>query len=129
MNLETTYDLSSLGIDLELDFKTPLDTEFNLIRDCVLDIYDLEWDFVNSLSRKDEAVMARNVIIYLCRKYTNLSLKQLGRRFHSRGGKGKDHSTMINSIHCVDDCLSSDKRFKAQFDIIKKNIEKNYSFK
>ena len=47
---------------------------------------------LNSKSRKQEYVQARNTVFYLARKHTGLSLQEIGRHFN------RTHSTVIKGI-------------------------------
>jgi chromosomal replication initiator protein len=58
---------------------------------------------VRSSSREANIVRARSVSIYLARKLTTLSLLQIGEYF-----SGRDHSTILHSIHKISSLLESD---------------------
>ena len=51
---------------------------------------------LKSKSRKQGIVMARNTAFFLARKYTDLSLKDIGERFNRR------HSTVLKGITKVE---------------------------
>ena len=53
-------------------------------------------------SRQREAVRARNIIIYLIKKYTDSSLAEIGKQVH------RDHATVAYSLTNMDDLMSYD---------------------
>jgi chromosomal replication initiator protein len=55
--------------------------------------------------------------MYLAKKYTKNSLKEIGRHFGN-----KDHSTVIHSIQVVDNLLEVDKKFREDLEELKKRI-------
>lgn len=58
--------------------------------------YDISTDQLRSKSRKRQVVLARNTAFFLARKYTELSLKDIGERL------GRRHSTVIKGITNVE---------------------------
>jgi chromosomal replication initiator protein len=68
-------------------------------------------------TRKREVVNARQISMYLAKKYTKNSLKEIGRHFGN-----KDHSTVIHSIQVVDNLLEVDKKFREDLEELKKRI-------
>ena len=54
-------------------------------------------------SRKQEVAFARHISMYLLRKLTNLSLKEVGALFEKR-----DHTTVMSSIKRIEEKLASD---------------------
>lgn len=74
-----------------------------------------------SKKRSQDIANARQIVMYLCRNYTVLSLKSVGNALG-----GKDHTTIINGVKRVEQKIKNDPQFKSSLDaIIKKmNIEK-----
>ncbi|MCF8038131.1 MAG: chromosomal replication initiator protein DnaA [Desulfohalobiaceae bacterium] len=62
------------------------------IINCVSDAFGLEQTKLGSKSRKKHLVLARNITFYLARKYTDLSLKEIGKHMNRR------HSTVLKGI-------------------------------
>lgn len=62
---------------------------------------------MQSKSREQEIVYARQKAMYLAKRFTNLSLKTIGKHFG-----GRDHSTVIHAIKCVEWNMDSDYRYK-----------------
>ena len=57
---------------------------------------------ITTRSRQREAVRARNVIMYLIKKYTECSLVEIGKIVH------RDHATVAHSLNTMDDLMSYD---------------------
>lgn len=77
----------------------------------VLRYLKLSHDNVISKSRKNELVMARQLLIYALHRYTYLTHKELGKRVGRR-----DHTTVIHSLTTVKEYLSvKDKLYYPMF--------------
>lgn len=72
-----------------------------------------------SKSRKQGIVLARQVAIYLCHKYTGQSYATLGRKFG-----GRDHSTILYSHDVVARRISVDKNFRHEVEAIESAMKK-----
>lgn len=72
---------------------------------------------IKSTKRTKDISNARQVAMYLCRKYTVNGLKTIGNFFG-----GKDHSTVMSNIKKVEQKLSEDSEFAADIDAITKKI-------
>lgn len=79
--------------------------------------YRISVDHIKGKSRKRELVNARQVAMYLCRKFTSSSLSDIGRFFN------RDHSTVIHACTSVDDQMGLDVSFKAAVDDLIKKIK------
>lgn len=91
--------LLNLGLDMDLamDMLSQYDTgreELNLERiiGMVCECYGLKLAQLFSRSRRAECVLGRNTAFYLARKYTGLSLQEIGDKFNRR------HSTVLKGI-------------------------------
>lgn len=62
--------------------------------------------------------LARQVVMYICRKYTFLSLQTIGNAVG-----GRDHSTVMSGINRIEEKLSTDPAFKASIDTIIKKLD------
>ena len=72
----------------------------------------------NSKSKKREMVQARQIVMYLAKKYDgSLSLVTIGQQCG-----GKNHATVIHSIKAVENLLETDKQFRALVSEIEKKI-------
>ena len=58
--------------------------------------FGLQAEKLYSRSRKQDFVVARNTIFYLARKHTDMSLQEIGDRFHRR------HSTVLKGIASIE---------------------------
>jgi chromosomal replication initiator protein len=72
------------------------------IIDCVCRAFDMPLSALQSKSRKRSIVSARNTAFYMARKYTPLSLKDIGNQFNRR------HSTVLKGITNVEREISKD---------------------
>ncbi|SDN60506.1 chromosomal replication initiator protein [Desulfonauticus submarinus] len=95
INLELARDVLK---HYALEKETVIDLEYILKN--VARIYDLPIEALLSKSRKKNYVWARNTAYYLARKYTDLSLEEIGRRFNRR------HSTVLKGIAKVEQELN-----------------------
>ena len=76
-------------------------------------------DDIKGHSRAADPVRARQIAMYLIRKFTNLSLEDTGEIF------GRNHSTVISSIRKVEKKISDDRDFSNRIRDITSNINSN----
>lgn len=100
LNRQISTDLAWQVID---QYKTE-ETHLNIERiiEFVCDCFELAEKQLSSKSRQRQIVLARNTAFYLARKYTELSLQDIGARFNRR------HSTVIKGITNVERELSQE---------------------
>jgi len=79
-------------------------------------------DDVKGQSRVSETALARQTAMYLIRKLTNLSLKDIGGVFD-----GRDHSTVLTSVRKVERKIRDDKVFSDRIRNITSNINSRTS--
>jgi chromosomal replication initiator protein len=77
------------------------------IQSSTADLFDVEEKKLRSRTRTRNVVQARQVAMYLCRKYTDETLQKIGKEFG-----GRDHSTVIHSIDTVEDLVDTDPNFR-----------------
>jgi chromosomal replication initiator protein len=70
-----------------------------------------------STKRSQDIATARQISMYLCRKYTDKGLKSIGDAFG-----GKDHSTVHSNIQKVEDKIEKDPEFAEMVDVIIKKL-------
>ena len=71
------------------------------------------------VKRKNKGyVLPRQIAIYLCRKFTNSSLIEIGEKFG-----GKDHSTVLYSIKKVEEKISKEHSFKEVIENLQAKIK------
>ena len=76
-------------------------------------------DDIKGHSRVADTVLARQIAMYLIRKLTNLSLKDIGGVF------GRDHSTVISSVRKVEKKINDDSDFSNRIRDITAHINSN----
>ena len=79
--------------------------------------YSIEVDIIRGQQRIRNAVVARQVAMYLIRNMTHLSLDDIGKEFDNR-----DHSTVLYSIQQVEKKMKKDPVFAETIKDIKTNI-------
>ncbi len=72
---------------------------------------------IKSKKKTDSIAGSRHISIYIIRKLTDLSLKEIGKVF------GRDHSTVISSINKVELNIKTVKNYEAELNILIKEIK------
>jgi chromosomal replication initiator protein len=72
---------------------------------------------IKSAKRNQDVANARQISMYLCRKFTAKGLKSIGDYFG-----GKDHSTVLSNIKRVEEKISNDSEYADTIDVIIKKI-------
>ncbi len=88
-----------------------------IIIQVVADHYGIRAEDITSKKRTAEIVVPRQVVMYLCRELTDISLKNIAKVLDK-----KDHSTIINGITKIQDEINNNSDFAAQINVIKKKI-------
>lgn len=88
------------------------------IADAVCKQFNIKPELIHTLSRKREIVQARQVTMYLCKLYTEMSLAQIGTVI----GK-KNHATVLHACKIVRDQIEVDKTFRGQIAEIEKHLK------
>ena len=88
-----------------------------LIIDTVCEQYGAKKDDIISKKRQAEIVLPRQIIMYLCREYTEASLEEIGKLL----GK-KDHTTVISGINKIKKLTTFDEDLNKNMDIIMKKL-------
>ena len=88
-----------------------------LITDTVCEHYGLRKEDIVSKKRNIEIVVPRQIIMYLCREYTDASLEEIGKLL----GK-KDHTTVMSGINKIKNLQGKDEDITKNIDIIVKKI-------
>ncbi|MCS6821629.1 MAG: chromosomal replication initiator protein DnaA [Microscillaceae bacterium] len=99
--VQTSQDSKRISID---DIQLIVSEHFNLT------IQELK-----DKTRKKEIVTARQIAMYLAKKYTEFSLKSIGYHFG-----GRDHSTVIHAIQCVEEMLAQSREMRAHIEHLSK---------
>ena len=75
----------------------------DVIIDEVCKFYNIELSVLRGQGRAKDISLARQIAMYLIRRMTNLSLKEIGKEFD-----GRDHTTVLHSIERVEDLIKND---------------------
>ncbi|MDR0505602.1 MAG: chromosomal replication initiator protein DnaA [Dysgonamonadaceae bacterium] len=78
------------------------------IQDVVSNYFKIELKAIHSRSRKREIVQARQVTMFLSKKYTNCSYAHIGCLVGKR-----DHATVLHAYKAVQDLMEVDKSFRS----------------
>jgi chromosomal replication initiator protein len=87
------------------------------IRQCTADEWGVAVDGLISKKRTKDLTVPRQVAMYLIRELLDISLVEIGRLFG-----GRDHSTVIHSIHKVEHELESDTAFAARIESVRRTV-------
>jgi len=88
------------------------------IQKMVSKFYNLSYDDLLSKSRKREIVQARQITMYLAKKFTGNTFKGIGAHFN-----GKDHTTVIHSCQTVENYLDTDPVYRDRFMQIQQKVQ------
>lgn len=97
----------------------------DFIINIVSDHMNVPYDDITSSKRSQDIATARQVVMYLCRKYLDrYSLQQIGA---SVGGR--DHSTVLNGVQKIEHLIQKDPSMKVTIETIEKkmNVQLLYS--
>jgi len=83
----------------------------------VCDYFKISADQLALKTRKQQVVQARQIAMYLAKKYSNTSLAAIGKQCGN-----KDHATVHHACKTTSDRLETDKQFKAMMAEIEKKI-------
>lgn len=81
--------------------------------------YGIKQKEIHSKSRKASIVLARQVAMFLCRKYTDLPTSQIGQRIGRR-----DHSTVLHACKQVEHRIATDKVFRREMEELEASLKK-----
>ncbi len=79
--------------------------------------YGVSVDDIKSKKKTDSIANARHISIYVIRKLTDLSLKEIGKIF------GRDHSTVISSINKIELNIRTVKNYESDINLLIKDIK------
>ena len=90
----------------------------DLLINLVSDHMNISYDDIVSSKRSKDIATARQVVMYLCRKYIDrCSLQHIGNALG-----GRDHSTVLNGITRIEKLITSDPNMKITIETIEKKI-------
>lgn len=88
------------------------------IRDTVCEFLNVEPDTFNSPKRTREIAQARQIAMYLCKKYTKAPLTAIGSAIG-----GKNHATVLHACKAISNLIETDKAFRSQIEEIERRIK------
>ena len=92
----------------------------DLIIDVVCDHFGITRDMMLSKSRSNDIAKPRQIVMYLCKNMTNLSLDTIGSHLG-----GRDHATVIHGVRTMTERYANDEETKNTIDTIRKKINPN----
>ena len=113
-------------IDLELTKKvlrnivktSSKEVTIDAIQKMVCDFYSIGYDKLQAKTRKREIVQARQISMFLAKKFTKNSLKTIGEHFG-----GRDHTTVIHSCQTVNNLMDTDGLFRDQVKDLQQKVQ------
>lgn len=94
------------------------DVSVDFIQKTVSDFFKVDLDLMKGKVKKREIVIPRQVAMYFCKRYTQLTLALIGENFG-----GRDHSTVIHALESVEDMMKTDSNFKATVEELGKKLK------
>ncbi|MFZ9981941.1 MAG: chromosomal replication initiator protein DnaA [Cyclobacteriaceae bacterium] len=94
------------------------DVSVDFIQKTVAEYFNIELEVMKSKVKKREIVIPRQVAMYFCKRFTQLTLQLIGENFG-----GRDHSTVIHALESVEDMMKVDQNFKNQVDELYKKLK------
>lgn len=89
------------------------------IQEVVCDYFNLETSLIQTASRKREVVQARQIAMYLAKKYTDSSFSHIGQLV----GK-KNHATVLHACKTIKDQIEINKSFRSSVEEIESLLKK-----
>ncbi|RKY86963.1 chromosomal replication initiator protein DnaA [candidate division KSB1 bacterium] len=88
------------------------------IQRIVSEYFDIPENILREKTRKQEAVLARQISMYLAKKLTKNTLKTIGLHFG-----GRDHSTVVHAINEVQAMIEREESIRNSIEILERKIE------
>ena len=82
----------------------------------VVDYYEVKAEVLYSKKRDRHFLTPRHVSMFLMRKYTAYSLKDIGKRFH------RDHTSVMHAVKKVEDLMETDESMRRDVQLIENAI-------
>ena len=84
--------------------------------------FDLTPELLIGRTRKQEVSQARQIAMFLAKRFTRNPLKMIGLHFGNR-----DHTTVIHAVQTVEERCKADRSFAATVERLAESIQKKYS--
>ena len=117
-NREITIDLAERVLSTSVHVEKKQVT-IELIQEKVCGFYDMDPKLLQAKTRKREIVQARQISMYLSKKYTDYSLSRIGDIL----GR-KDHATVLHACKTISEQLEIDKALRANVLEIEESLKK-----
>jgi chromosomal replication initiator protein len=117
-NKDITIDLAREVVKKSASSNSKKNITIDQIQRIICDHYNISEDLLRDKTRKQEIALARQVAMYFSKDLTKYSLKAIGLHFG-----GRDHTTVIHAINCINDLRTSSEKFKKELDNIRKKVE------
>ncbi len=96
----------------------PFQFEVPDIQRAVCEHYGLPVQILSARTRKREAVDARQLAMYLCKRFTNHTYEKIGSYFG-----GRDHSTVIHGCKTVEDRMEVDQAYREEVERLETELQ------
>lgn len=96
----------------------PANLSSKKIQKRVCNYFDIKLSDMHSKSRARKLVVPRQIAMYLVKRYTDLSLSDIGSKFG-----GKDHTTVISSLKRIERLMSEDMNIRNSIEALEKQLE------
>lgn len=116
-NVTITEDLAKNILKDMISKETNVAITPDLIINTVSEHLNISVDDIKSSKRSQDVANARQISMYLCRKFTTKGLKTIGDVFG-----GKDHSTVLSNIKRVEERIANDPEYAETIDVIMKKL-------
>ncbi len=117
MNEEVTLERAKESLKDIINKDNNVKITSDLIIKTVSEHMNISSEDILSKKRSQDIATARQVVMYLCREFTVLSLKSIGNAVG-----GKDHATVLNGLKRIEAKINEDPSFKATIDTIVKKL-------
>ena len=94
------------------------DVSVDFIQKTVADYFKVDIELLKAKVKKREIVIPRQLAMYFCKRYTQLTLALIGENFG-----GRDHSTVIHALESVEDMMKTDSNFKNSVEELTKKLK------
>ena len=116
-NKEVSVDLASEALKDIISNKQSKHITIDLIQDMVSSYFNLRVEDFKSQRRTRNVSYPRQIAMYLCRKFTDMSLPKIGEEFG-----GRDHTTVIHAYEKISESLSSDESLQNTINDLSKKL-------
>ena len=116
LNQPISMDLAKLVVQNAIKIKRPK-INFEIITREVSAFYGIEPDALFTKSRKREISDARQMVMYLAKKHTELPLTAIGRRLD------RTHATVIYAVNSIEERIEFDKNLRSDIEHIEASLK------